>query len=121
MTFKRVMVAVALAFVVALAVMVGLRMSTEAMAVVMGVIFGVAASIPTSLLIVAVTRHFQERELQDRQRYRERVQPPVIVVNPGGGNASPWFSPFQAPVLPPTMHGEPTRRFRVVGEEEMAL
>ena len=121
MTAKRGLMAAGLLFVVALAVIVGLRMSTEAMAVVIGVIFGVAASIPTSLLIVAVTRRFQERAVQEEQRYRERVQPPVIVINPGGAGASPWFSPFQAPALPPTLHGEPIRRFRVVGDEETAL
>ena len=41
---------------VTLAVVIGQRMSTDAMAVVVGVVFGVAASIPTSLLIVAATR-----------------------------------------------------------------
>jgi len=121
MTAKRVMVAAGLLFVVALAVIVGLRMSTEAMAVVIGVIFGVAASIPTSLLIVAVTRRAQERTIEESQRYRERAQPPVIVVSPGGVSASPWSSPFQTPVLPPAVNGEPTRRFHVVGDEEVTL
>ena len=41
---------------ITLAIVVGQRMSTDAMAVVIGVVFGVAASIPTSLLIVAATR-----------------------------------------------------------------
>ena len=121
MTAKQVFVAVAVVFVAVLAVMIGQRMSTDAMAVVIGVIFGVAASIPTSLLIVAVTRRAQERTLEERQVYRERAQPPVIVINPGGGQASPWFSPFQQPMMPPEMSGEPTRRFRVVGDEDRVL
>ena len=41
-----------LAFVVTLAVIVGQRLSSEAMAVMVGVVAGVAASIPTSLLVV---------------------------------------------------------------------
>src|SRR6185503_5604315 len=41
-----------LAFVVTLAVIVGQRLSSEAMAVIVGVVAGVAASIPTSLLVV---------------------------------------------------------------------
>ncbi len=41
-------------FLITLAVVIGLRMSNEAMAVVIGVIFGVAASIPTSLIVMAV-------------------------------------------------------------------
>lgn len=124
MTFKQVLIAAALLFVMVLAVIIGQRMSTDAMAVVIGVIFGVAASIPTSLLIVAVTRRAaQDRAMQGEQRYQQgqRAQPPVIVINPGGANASPWFSPFQQPALPPTMHGEPTRRFHVVGDEGMTV
>lgn len=42
--------------VVALAVVIGQRMSTDAMAIIVGVVFGVAASIPTSLLVIAATR-----------------------------------------------------------------
>jgi anti-sigma factor RsiW len=121
MTAKRVLVGVVGVFVAVLAVIIGQRMSTDAMAVVIGVIFGVAASIPTSLLIVAVTRRAQERALGEREVYRERAQPPVIVVNPGGGTVSPWFTPFGQPMLPPTMEGEPTRRFHVVGEEDGVL
>ena len=120
MTAKRVLAAVGLVFVAVLAVIVGQRMSTDAMAVVIGVIFGVAASIPTSLLVVGVTRRVQERGMmEERRRYRERAQPPVIVVSPSGSNAAPWFSPFQSPALPPSLHGEPTRRFRVVGDDEV--
>ena len=122
MTVKRVLAAVGLVFVAVLAVIVGQRMSTDAMAVVIGVIFGVAASIPTSLLVVGVTRRVQERGMmEERRRYRERAQPPVIVVSPSGSNAAPWFSPFQSPALPPSLHGEPTRSFRVVGDEDMVL
>jgi hypothetical protein len=40
-----------LAFFITIAIIIGQRMSTEAMAVLMGVIAGVAASIPTSLLV----------------------------------------------------------------------
>jgi hypothetical protein len=39
-------------FSVALAVVIGNRMSTDAMAVVVGVACGVLASIPTSLLMI---------------------------------------------------------------------
>jgi len=70
---------------------------------------------------VAVTRRAQERTMEERGVYRERAQPPVIVVNPGGGQVSPWFGPFQQPTWPPAMSGEPTRRFRVVGEEDQVL
>jgi len=123
MTAKRVVVGVAALFVVSLAVVIGKRMSAEAMAVVIGVIFGVAASIPTSLLIVAVTRRVQEREADQLRSLREqqRSAPPVIVVGPTGGQAMPWFSPFQMPSMPDMEYAPAARRFRVVGEEETAL
>jgi len=41
-----------LAFAVTLAVVIGLRLSTEAMAVIVGVVAGVAASIPASLIVI---------------------------------------------------------------------
>lgn len=65
---------------VVLAAMVGQRMSTDAMAVVVGVVFGVAASIPTSLLVVAATRARRD----EGYRPREELRPPpqVIVVQP---------------------------------------
>lgn len=75
---------------VALAVVVGQRMSTDAMAVAVGVVFGVAASIPTSLLVIAATRH-QNRD--NSQRYTDRPQQPTIyVVQPG---QVPWVQPPQ--------------------------
>jgi hypothetical protein len=120
MTTRRILTGVAIVFVAVLAVIIGQRMSTDAMAVVIGVIFGVAASIPTSLLVAAVTRRAQEHAGGEGRSHREKPQPPVIVVNPGGTNASPWFSPHQSPALPSTLHGEPTRSFRVVGDEPIA-
>jgi hypothetical protein len=50
-----------LAFGLALAVIIGQRMSTDAMAVVIGVVVGVVASVPTSVLMVALLRRGQRR------------------------------------------------------------
>ena len=100
-------------FMIALAVVIGYRMSTDAMAVVIGVIFGVAASIPTSLLIIAATRRPAAEERRTRRDEPERQTPPIIVVSPGGlGNA--WSSPPTS-LPPPPPAG--ARRFRVVGED----
>lgn len=120
MTGKRIGAGVGVVFVVALAVIIGQRMSTDAMAVVIGVIFGVVASIPTSLLVVLVTRRAQERELETARRNVDRV-PPVVVVNPGGSQGAPWASPYPMPVVPPVMEGQSTRSFRVVGDEDLVL
>lgn len=53
---KRLIIPLLLAVGVTLAVIIGQRMSTDAMAVVIGVAVGIAASVPTSLLLVALLR-----------------------------------------------------------------
>jgi hypothetical protein len=95
---------------VGLGVVVGNRLSVDAMAVVVGVVCGVGASIPTSLLLVLVMGRRGRREEQRRMGY-----PPVVVVNSGSqGRYGP-----QGPYLPPGPGWESApRQFRVVGEEE---
>jgi len=93
-------------FSVTLAVVVGKRMSTDAMAVVVGIACGVAASIPTSLLIVAVATRRGERE-RERRDY-----PPVVVINPGSSQPQ-----YLQPPYPPLVSQGP-RQFRIVGQEE---
>lgn len=82
---KRLIGVIILCVAVALAVTVGQRMSTDAMAVAIGVVFGVAASIPTSLLVVAATRgNNRSRDHTERERYpelRPPQQPTIIYVN----------------------------------------
>ena len=57
MTFKQAVVLLSLCFVIVLAVVVARQMSTEAMAVVIGIVCGVLSGIPTSvLLLVAMSR-----------------------------------------------------------------
>ena len=58
---KKAIVPLLLAFGVTLAIIVGQRMSTDAMAVVIGVAVGVAASVPMSLLLVALLRRERAR------------------------------------------------------------
>ncbi|MCO5244661.1 MAG: hypothetical protein M9927_12695 [Anaerolineae bacterium] len=58
---------------VAPAVVIGQRMSTDAMAVAVGVVLGVAASIPTSLLVVAATRGRRDESYHLR---RDELRPP---------------------------------------------
>jgi len=101
---------VTLAFAVTLAVVVGNRLSDEALAVLAGAVCGVGAAIPTSLLVVAVGR---------RRRDEPRVQPvmsqspspPVIVIAPPGGQqrSGDWTA------LPPSLRAPVQRHFTVVG------
>ena len=57
---KRSFLIIGVIFVITLAVVFGLRASADAMAVVIGVILGVAAGIPTTLLLVFVTWHLEQ-------------------------------------------------------------
>ncbi len=113
----------AIVFAGVLAYVVGVRLSESAMAVVIGVTFGVAASIPTSLILILALRR-ADRDRPDRARDDSR--PPTIVVTPPGmptpGHGQPWGFP-PGTYLPP-LEGEqdpalaPRRRFRIIGGEE---
>lgn len=106
-------------FCIALAVVLGKRMSADAVAVVVGVVAGVAAGLPTSvLLLVLLTRRDQQAGRQkvatgswDNQQY-----PPVIVVQ-GTPQAlspaarDPYWQAGDGAAVP--------RRFRIVGGEDL--
>jgi hypothetical protein len=136
-----------LAFVVTLAIVVGRRLSAEAMAVVIGVIAGVAASIPTSLIVVWVTSrahlsHAQPvimrtaaqpaNEPSPAPRGPEPREPRIVVMAPPAYQNYPTY-----PVGPHSLNGYgqqqgyapsqypapamlPPRRFTVVGGGEVA-
>lgn len=112
-------------FLVTLAAVIGVRMNTEAMAVVIGVIFGVTASIPTSLVIVAVLWRREQRTAYGKndamRRTRQEALPPsVVIVNPGAaGPANPYRQPAYLP-QPDLQWGTPPRQFRVVGDPDEA-
>ena len=111
---KQLIILLTVAFMVTLGVVVGMRLSSDAIAVLVGVIAGVAASIPCALLLMAVTRrreteHGRYLEHQgynepyrdepyhdDPRRYDpRRAMPPVIVVTPGQAapqQLGPWAS-----------------------------
>ncbi len=123
---KRVIVPLMLGFGIALALVVGRRMSTDAMSVVIGVAVGVASSIPTTLLLVALLR--RERTLTSLPGSTERsgylanqqpVQPPSVVVLNASDLAGMRRDPPPVP-LPPVglVPDGGLRRLHVVGEDE---
>jgi len=62
------------------------RLTTEALAVLAGAVCGVGAAIPTSLLIIAVSRQGkaeQPREPKPQLRHQQGTYPPIVVVAPG--------------------------------------
>jgi len=122
---KRTVGFVGAAFAVALAVVVGNRMSADAMAVVVGVACGVLASVPTSLLLIwALGRRGRAASEGERSGYMGggNQYPPIVVVNPGSGHSVSGYGSL--PSLPPGQSLPPPggpRSFRVVGEEETVL
>jgi hypothetical protein len=106
----------AIAFGVALALVIGIRLDRSALAAIAGVTCGVGASIPTGLLVVYLLR--RREAAQERQRARgygrEAAAPPVVVVTAPAAQQLPqgtaWPGGYGAPV--PSQ-----REFAVIGEE----
>lgn len=103
------------AFFIALAVVLGQRMSVDAVGVVVGIVFGVFASIPSSLILVAAMRRASASAPREAAS-PSYPQPPVIVVNPGGQQPQSWQ---QSPALMMPQPGLSERRWRVVGDDEI--
>jgi len=121
-----------LAFVVTLALIIGWRLSDQAMAVIVGVVAGVAASIPTSLVVAWIT--VQGRSALGAQASSAAappVQPQVIIVHPAPAaapnNAASPQSGRSLTVLPAYAAPESTalnglpfgpRQFTIMGEQD---
>ena len=118
---RQIAIVLATVFVIALAVVVGKRMSAEAMAVVVGVVCGVAAGIPTSILLLVVfTRRDRQRIEEMQQQVRRRDYPPVVVIQGGSQQAlppGPQGGYWPAPAPGPATH----RQFHVVGGDDLLL
>ena len=125
---KRVIVPVMLGFGVTLALVIGQRMTTDAMAVVLGVAVGVAASVPTSILLVALVRRSQRESggrlepaatAQAAYALPPQQQPNIIVLNPGDmlgqRNGQAGYLPQPPAEL---LQDAGLRRLRVVGDED---
>ena len=114
---KRVATLVGLLAVILLGVAVAKRLSSDAIAVLIGVAAGVGASIPTALLLMAVTRR-REQEPEYERRYDDHRQsaPPVIVVAPGSVPQMMGQYPGAYPQQLPPVSGQ--RQFRVMGYDE---
>ena len=107
---------------------IGGAMSSDAIAMAVGVLLGVLAGIPMALLLLAGNRRRAEREEFDGEAHppaNGRGQwagaPPVIVVAsmPGTGAASAQLPEPASWMVPPAgRNNQPARRFKVVGERE---
>jgi hypothetical protein len=100
-------------FAITLAVVIGVRLSPDAMAVVVGIVAGVLASVPMSAVLVWTLR-VRDRQLEAQfsaaRGYGQGQYPPVVVVNGQGGHSQP-----AGPSLLTATPGP--RQFKVVGQE----
>jgi len=117
---------IGIAFAVALAVIIGNRLSAEAMAVVVGAVCGISATIPVSLgLVIAASHHWGVREAPREIEYdygtqRYTAQPPMIIFAPPQAPAAPYGLTPQQYYLPPgaaDLGAAYPREFKIVGEE----
>lgn len=130
---KNGIILIGIIFAVALAVVVGNRLSNEAMAVVVGAVCGISASIPMSLgLAIAASRNWGqspnnppqeiEYDYSARRYAAQPQQPPVVVISPPQQNAGMYYpylnSPREAyfPPMPNDVAIRP-REFKIIGEE----
>ena len=124
---KNGLILIGIVFAVALAVVVGNRLSDEAMAVVVGAVCGISASIPMSLgLAVAASRNWGQsttsapREIEyDYSSQRFTPQPPVYIVAPPQQHPMPYgYAPNQQFITPPNVPALGTpREFKIIGGE----
>ena len=84
-SLRQVAVILGVAFVVALAVMVGKRMSADALAIVVGIAVGMVATLPPTLLLLVVLLR-RERPPRENQ---EQAYPPVVILQGGAPQALP--------------------------------
>jgi len=113
-----------IAFAIALAVIVGNRLSNEAMAVVVGTVCGISASIPVSIgLVIASSHNWGRRETPreigyDYGAHQYAPQPPVVIVSPPQPQM-PYGYPAQPYALPAPMNTNTieSRDFKIVGGE----
>jgi hypothetical protein len=119
---KKALIPLMLAFGVTLAALVGQRLNTDAMAVVLGVAVGVAASVPTSLLLVALLRRERGGAWRAEPPAAPAAQlpaPNVIMLNPAdllAARREPPYVPLPPPELSAADGG--LRRLRIVGNDD---
>lgn len=118
MKLRVVLLTIPLAFAVTLAIVIGWRLSDAAMAVVLGVLAGVTASIPTSLIVVWLVARSQPAPPREPP---PAAEPRIIVVQ-----ASPESAPLHPSTTPTaatlpfgdsrgTTEFRAPRRFTIIG------
>lgn len=129
---KRLLILAVLIFVGVAGWRLGDRLSPDALGMAIGIVFGVMASIPAALLVLAAGRRADGyRDAGAHRRYdrtrRLPAQPPVVVVTAPpmngyagypGGNGRGYDPGYMLPAGQQVIEAPADRQFKVVGEEE---
>jgi hypothetical protein len=105
----------ALAFCGVFAVIVGVRLEEAALTAIVGVVCGVAASIPTSMLVVALLHRRDGKRYRQRQRHSN--QPPVVVVTPQPAHQIQRNDGWPAEYA---LRSPEQRQFSIIDEDEVS-
>ena len=111
---KKAILAFLATIAVALIFIIGKRMTPDAMAVVVGIVCGIGASIPTSLVMLLLMRR-RDRESEAEPQRGMPQMPTVMIVNPSVGTPAPYQQSANQ-FMPPYGHAM-TRQFQVVGAD----
>jgi len=127
---KNGIIIIGITFAIALAYVVGSRLSSDALAVVVGTVCGISASIPVSIgLVIASSQNWGKREAPNEIGYdygahRFAPQQPMIIFAPPQNGLGQYGAPmpygylphqYVAPINAPTL-GAP-RDFKIIGDE----
>lgn len=109
---------IVMAFSVTLAVMIGQRLSGQTLAVIVGVVAGVAASIPTSLIVVWLATRSVAPPPRENAYHREAEAPRIVVVQPPAAPPAAGYDPGYSmpPPAPPPVPGR--RPFNIIGGDD---
>jgi hypothetical protein len=111
---KKAILAFLATIAVAMVFIIGKSMTPDAMAVVVGIVCGIGASIPTSLVMLLLMRRRDGEAVAESPRGAAQM-PTVMIVNPAAGNPAQYQQPANQ-FMPPYGHAMP-RQFQVVGAE----
>lgn len=110
------------AFGIALAVLFAQKLSDQAVAVIVGSVIGVVASVPmTAIVLWLMLRGRMQSQPVVRHEYPPRDEPPrIVVVQP---QPYPAPAPLPAPMNPygvpvPSSFARSAREFKIVGESD---
>ncbi len=117
---KHVLIAMLVAATATLVGVLAFRLSVDALALIVGVLLGMAAMVPTVVIGGLVLCRSLEKKDTERYSSHMTTQPPVIVVS--GGMPSTWLPPVQQQQATPqalmSQSSPAPRRFQVLGFEE---